>query len=81
MQNKHQIFFLVLGVPTLGEGGGVDLVGPNSQIFPKIRFEGSPKRKEETVKKLGQEFEFLRSKRTKRNETFQMTVSLYFMAN
>ena len=23
-------------------GGGVDLVGPNSQIFPKIRFEGSP---------------------------------------
>ena len=40
MQNKHQNFFLVLGVPTLG--GGVDLVGPNSQIFPKIRFEGSP---------------------------------------
>ena len=43
MQNKHQFFFLVLGVPTLGEGGGVDLVGPNSQIFPKIRFEGFPK--------------------------------------
>ena len=42
MQNKHQFFFLVLGVPTLGEGGGGDLVGPNSQFFPKIRFEGSP---------------------------------------
>ena len=22
MQNKHQIFFLVVGVPTFGEGGG-----------------------------------------------------------
>ena len=41
MQNKHQFFF-VLGVPTLGEGG-VNLVGPNSQNFPKNRFEGSPK--------------------------------------
>ena len=36
MQNNF--FFLVLGVPTFG----VDLVGPNSQIFPKIRFEGFP---------------------------------------
>ena len=44
MQNKHQFFFLVLGVPTFGERGGkgVDLVGPNSQIFPKNRFEGFP---------------------------------------
>ena len=33
---------IVLGVPTFGEGGGVDLVGTKSQIFPKIRFEGSP---------------------------------------
>ena len=33
MQNKQHFFFLVLGVPTFG---------PNSQIFPKIRFEGFP---------------------------------------
>ena len=39
MQNKHQ-FFLVLGVPTYGEG--VDLVGTKSQIFPMSLFEGSP---------------------------------------
>ena len=32
-------------VPTEGPSvrGGVDLVGTKSQIFPKIRFEGSPK--------------------------------------
>ena len=41
MQKKHN-FFLVLGVPTFGEGGGVDLVGTKSQIFPIIQFEGSP---------------------------------------
>ena len=40
MQNKHQFFFS-FGCPNFG-GGRVDLVGPNSQIFPKIRFEGSP---------------------------------------
>ena len=40
MQNKHHFFFS-FGGPNFG-GGGVDLVGPNSQIFPKIRFEGSP---------------------------------------
>ena len=42
MQNKHQIFFFSFGRPNFGGGGGADLVGPNSQIFPKIRFEGSP---------------------------------------
>ena len=41
MQKKH-LFFLVLGVPTFGEGGGVDLVGTKSQVFPKSSFEGSP---------------------------------------
>ena len=43
MQNKHQNFFFSFGGPNFGGGGGVDLVEPNSQIFPKIRFEGSPK--------------------------------------
>ena len=42
MQKKHQFFFLVLGVPTYGEGGGVDLVGTKDQIFPMSLFEGSP---------------------------------------
>ena len=41
MQKKHH-FFLVLGVPTYGEGGGGDLVGTKDQIFPMILFEGSP---------------------------------------
>ena len=41
---KNIIFFLVLGVPTYGEGG-VDLVGTKSQIFPMSLFEGSPKSK------------------------------------
>ena len=43
MQKNINLFFLVLGVPTFGEGrGGVDLVGTKSQIFPIIQFEGSP---------------------------------------
>ena len=29
-------------VPTFGERGGVKPVGPNSQLLPKISFEGSP---------------------------------------
>ena len=42
MQKKHQFFVLVLGVPDFVEGGGVDLVGTKSQIFPKKSFEGFP---------------------------------------
>ena len=42
MQKKHQFFFS-FGCPNFrGGGGGVDLVGTKSQIFPKISFEGSP---------------------------------------
>ena len=41
---KNINFFLVLGVPTYGEGGagGGDLVGTKDQIFPMSLFEGSP---------------------------------------
>ena len=35
MKNKHQFFFLVFFVPTLGEGGGVKPVGTKSQRWPK----------------------------------------------
>ena len=36
MQNKHQ-FFLVVGVPTFGEGGGgVKPVGTKFQVLPKF---------------------------------------------
>ena len=45
MQKKTSIFFIVLGVPTFGEGG-VELVGTKSQVFPKSSFEGSPKDKD-----------------------------------
>ena len=31
-----------MGGPTYGEGGGGPLVGPKAQLFPKMRFEGSP---------------------------------------
>ena len=36
MQNKHQIFFLVLGVPTLGEGGGSTWLGQIPKFFQKL---------------------------------------------
>ena len=42
MQKKTSIIFFFWGVPTFGEGGGADLVGTKSQIFPIIQFEGSP---------------------------------------
>ena len=44
MQNKHQFFFcLFWASQIMARGvGGVDLVGTKSQIFRKIRFEGSP---------------------------------------
>ena len=35
MQNKHKKF-LVVGVPTFGEGGGVKPVGTKSQVWPKF---------------------------------------------
>ena len=47
---QKNIIFLVLGVPTFGEGRGVDLVGTKSQIFPFCLFVGSPKSKELKVK-------------------------------
>ena len=38
---KNIFFFLVLDVPTYGEGGeGVDLVGTKDKIFPMSLFEG-----------------------------------------
>ena len=40
MQNKHNFFFLY-GNPNV-RGGGVKPVGPNSQLLPKICFEGFP---------------------------------------
>ena len=43
MQNKHQQFFLVVGVPTFGEGGGAKPVGTKSQVCPKKLLDGSPK--------------------------------------
>ena len=36
MQNKHQFFFLVVGVPTFGDGRGVKPVGTKSQVWPKF---------------------------------------------
>ena len=36
MQNKHQFFFLVLGVPTLGEGGGSTWLGQIPKFFQKF---------------------------------------------
>ena len=37
MQNKHQFFFLVLGVPTLGEGeGGSTWLGQIPKFFQKL---------------------------------------------
>ena len=36
MQNKHQNFFLVLGVPTLGEGGGSTWLGQIPKFFQKL---------------------------------------------
>ena len=38
--NKHHFLG---GVPTFGGGRRVPLVGTKSQVFPKIRFEGSPR--------------------------------------
>ena len=32
MQNKRQFFFLVVGVPTLGEGGGSSRLGQNPKL-------------------------------------------------
>ena len=37
-------FFLVVGVPTFGEGGGVKPVGTKSQVCPKKFLDGSPKK-------------------------------------
>ena len=50
MQNKHQ-FFLVVGVPTFGEGGGggVKPVGTKSQVYPKKSLDGSPNYEREPV--------------------------------
>ena len=43
MQNKHQIFFLVVGVPTSREGGvGVKPVGTKSQVCQRKYLCGSP---------------------------------------
>ena len=60
MQNKHQNFFLVVGVPTFGEGGGgASRVGKKPQVYPKKSLEGSPKcdldvlRSEETYNLIG----------------------------
>ena len=39
MQKKSFFYF---GSPNFRGGGGVDLVGTKSQIFPIIQFEGSP---------------------------------------
>ena len=41
MQNKHQIFFLVLGVPTLGEGGGSTWLGQIPKFFQKCDLKAS----------------------------------------
>ena len=47
MQNKHQFFVLVVGVPTFGEGegggGGGKPGGTKSQVCPKKNLGGSPK--------------------------------------
>ena len=43
MQNKHQSFFLVLGVPTLGEGGGSTWLGQIPNFFQKIDLKASLK--------------------------------------
>ena len=36
-KKKHKSF-LVLGVPTFRKGGGVNLAGTKSQVFPKVLF-------------------------------------------
>ena len=41
MQNKHQFFFLVLGVPTLGEGGGSTWLGQIPKFFQKFDLKAS----------------------------------------
>ena len=43
MQNKHQIFFLVVGVPTFGEGGG-QAGWDKIPSLPKKKFGGLPLR-------------------------------------
>ena len=44
MQNKHRIFFLVVGVPTFGEGGGGGGQAGWDKIpsLPKKKFGGLP---------------------------------------
>ena len=41
MQNKHQFFFLVLGVPTFGEGGGSPWLGQIPKFFQKLDLKAS----------------------------------------
>ena len=36
MQNKHQFFFLVLGVPNYDKGGGSTWLGQNPKFFEKF---------------------------------------------
>ena len=38
MQNKHQKFFLVVGVPTFGEGGGGQAGWDKIPSLPKKKF-------------------------------------------
>ena len=66
MQNKHQIFFFSFGGPNFGGGGGGNLVGPNSQICPKIRFEGFPYEFDTKTDKKK-----LRKVKVKKNETLK----------